>query len=149
MQPLANPAIPDNHGPQAAPGRWIWVLSGTITIAVIGSLGSAAIVWAARTPDGHGPTTVLPTHTVTVTQPVSALTVQSYGAPIKVSAVPGGPVQIAETISYSTSSAPRVTDTVAHGLLTLAAPACANADCSVSFSVTVPSGVKVTATASG
>ncbi|HEX7160348.1 MAG TPA: hypothetical protein VF223_03830, partial [Trebonia sp.] len=92
MQPLANPGRP-----QAAPGRWIWVLSGTLTIAVVGSLGSAAIVWGNRTPGDHGPTTVLPTHTVTVTQPVSALNVQSYGAPIKVNAAPSGPVQFAET----------------------------------------------------
>ena len=42
-----------------------------------------------------------------------------------------------------------MTDTDSRGLLTLAAPACANSNCSVGFSVTVPSGVTVNADASG
>ena len=149
MQPLNTPAVSANQRPQAARGRWIWLLSGTLTIAVIGCFGSWAIVRASDTPGDQWPETALPTRTVTVTQPVSALKVQSYGAPIKVSTVPGGPVRIAESVTYGTASAPTVTDTVSHGLLTLAAPACAKADCSVSFAVTVPASVKVTANSSG
>jgi hypothetical protein len=92
----------------------------------------------------------VPTRTVIVTQPVTALNVQSYGAPIKVTTAPG-PVRIAESVTYDTAGGgpPTVTDTDSRGLLTLAAPACRNANCSVGFSVTVPSGVTVTANASG
>jgi hypothetical protein len=100
---------------------------------------------------GPTPMSAVPTRIVTVTAPVTALNVQSYGAPIKVTTVPGGPVQIAESIVFGSGDGgpPTVTDTDSHGQLTLAAPACANSDCSVGFSVTVPSGVTVTAAASG
>lgn len=150
MQPITSPAEHANPspGPRAAHGRWIWVLSGALTISTVAALGSWAIVRSNRAGDFQEPTTALPTRTVTVTAPVQALNVQSYGAPIKVTTTPSGPVTIAEQISYS-SGRPAVTQAVSHGLLTLAAPACAKSDCSVAFSVTVPSGVKVTAAAEG
>ena len=44
--------------------------------------------------------TFIPTRTVTVTQPVTALNVQSYGAPIKVTTAAGGPVRITESITF-------------------------------------------------
>ena len=145
MQPLTAPGRP-----QAA-GRWIWILSGTLTLAAIGAFGGWAIVRAANPPDGPYPVTILPTQTITVTQPVTALNVQSYGAPIKVTAAPGGPVRIAESITFFAGDGgpPAVTHTDSHGLLTLAAPACVNSNCSVAFSVTVPSGVTVSAAADG
>ena len=146
MQSLTAP----DH-PQTTRGRWIWLLSGTLTIGVIGAFGSFAIIRAADPPNGPLPMSALPTRTLTVVQPVSALNVQSYGAPIKVTTAPGGPVRIAESITYGPGDGgpPAVTHTDVRGLLTLAAPSCANSDCSVGFSVTVPSGVTVTAEASG
>jgi hypothetical protein len=146
MQPITAPGRP-----QAARGRWIWLLSGTLTIAAIGAFGGWAIVRASHPSGGPIPMSAVPMRIVTVTQPVTALNVQSYGAPIKVTTAPGGPVRIAESILYDfgPGGRPAVTDTDSHGLLTLAAPACATSDCSVGFSVTVPSGVTVTAAASG
>ena len=146
MQPLTAP----DH-PQTTNGRWIWLLSGTLTIAAIGAFGGFAIVRASNPPNGPLLMSAVPTRIVTVTQPVTALNVQSYGAPIKVTTAPGGPVRIAESITFDSGDGgpPTVTDTDSRGLLTLAAPACANSDCSVGFSVTVPAGVKVTTAASG
>ena len=148
MQPLTDSAERTDSRPQAVRGRWIWLLTGTITFVTIGTLSGWAIVRAERTPSYQAPTTVLPVRTLTVTQPVTALNVQSYGAPIKVTTTHGGPVTIAEMISYQ-GTRPAVTHRVSHSLLTLAAPACANSDCEVAFSVTVPSGVQVTAAADG
>jgi hypothetical protein len=146
MQSLTAPGRP-----QAARGRWIWVLSGTLTIATIGAFGSFAIIRAENPPVGPQPDTAIPTRTITVTAPVTALSVQSYGAPIRVTTVPRGPVRVAESILYADdgSGPPAVTATDSRGLLTLAAPTCANSDCSVGFTVTVPSGVTVTAAAGG
>jgi hypothetical protein len=149
MQPLTV-STSANPGPRAARGRWIWRASGALTIIALGAFGSAAIVRAGNQPSWPAPVTAVPTRTVTVSQPVSALNVQSYGAPIKVTTVPGGPVQVAESVTFSSAdSPPAVTAADSHGLLTLAAPACANSDCSVGFTVTVPSGVTVTAVADG
>ena len=144
MQPIT--ASPQR--PQATRGRWIWVLTGTMTIVAIGTLGGLGIARAERGSNGPVPSFVVPVRTITVTQPVTALNVESYGAPIKVTTVPRGPVRIAEQIVYQ-ETPPVVTDTVAHGLLRLAAPACAQNNCSVAFSVTVPSGVTVTAAGDG
>ena len=148
MQPLTASAERTNPGPQAVRGRWIWLLTGTLTFAAIGTLGGLAIVRGERMPDYQPPTTVLPARTLIVTQPITALSVQSDGAPIKVT-TSSGPVTITETISYQGEPPPTVVDTVSRGLLTLGAPACANSDCSVAFSVSVPSGVKVNAAAAG
>jgi hypothetical protein len=140
MQPLTAPAVPTNPGPKAARGRWIWRLSGVLTIGAIGAFGSFAIVRAVDPPQGPMPMSAVPTRIVTVTAPVTALNVQSYGAPIRVTTVPGGPVRIAESIVFGSGNGgpPTVTDTDSHGQLMLAAPACANSDCSVGFSAPGP-----------
>ena len=149
MQPITAPAASTNPGPRAARGRWIWILSGIATIMLLAVFGSWAFVRAQSIPDVQVISAV-PTRIVTVTQPVRALNVQSYGAPIKVTTVPGGPVRVAESITFSSADGlPAVTDADSHGLLTLAAPACANSDCSVAFAVTVPSGITVSAVADG
>ena len=87
MQPLTASPERTNPGPQAVRGRWIWLLSGTLTFAAIGTLGGLAIVQGEHTPAYQLPTTVLPARTLTVTQPITALSVQSDGAPIKVTTV--------------------------------------------------------------
>jgi hypothetical protein len=99
----------------------------------------------------NGAVTAFPLQTITVTQHVTSLNVQSYGAPVRVTAGPGYPVHLTETIMFDPQNGgpPAVTQLVSRGRLTLAAPSCANSDCSVGFDVTVPAGVAVTAASDG
>jgi hypothetical protein len=133
----------------SGPGRRIWGLAGLITVIGLAVPGSWLIFHAGdpgNAPNDQGPPAAL-TRTVTVTQPVTSLSVESYGAPIQVTARPVRRVTVTEAISYDpgAGAAPDVTAAVSHGRLALAAPACATSDCSVGFIVTVPSGVAVTA----
>jgi hypothetical protein len=130
-------------------GRWIWGLSGLVVIAALAVPGFHRITSAGE--GGNVQKEAAVTRTVTVTQPVTSLTAQSYGAPVQVAAGPAGRVRITETItSYAQpGSVPAVVQSVSGGRLSLAAPACAASDCSVGFSVTVPSDVTVTVTTGG
>jgi hypothetical protein len=128
-------------------GRWVWTVSGLATVAllawpVVGLIGRAGN-------GGQGEfVTAMPimTRTVTVTQPVTSLSVESYGAPIRITAGPVHHVTVTEAISYpGPGQAPAVTAAVSDRKLTLDAPACTTADCSVGFTVTVPPGVAVSA----
>ncbi len=86
------------------------------------------------------------TRTVTVTQPVTSLSVESYGAPIQVTAGPVHHITVTEAISYpGPGPTPAVTAAVSDRKLTLDASSCADTGCSVGFTVTVPPGVSVTA----
>jgi hypothetical protein len=127
------------------------VLAGTVTTAGLTVLGVVAVHQATRPDPGGIAVAVLPAHTVTITAPVSAVNVSSYGAPIKVTAVAGhGPVQVTEQITFVAGQAPpAVTTRDTRGLLTLGAPACGKLACSVAFTVLVPSGVSVTAFGDG
>lgn len=136
----------------AAPGRWIWGLSGLVTIAALAIPGVRLITYAGVAPsmDVEPQTTV--TRTVTVPQPVSSLDVQSYGSPVQVTAGPVRRVQVTETITYSPAKdagPPAVTVSVSGGHLTLADPVCQVSRCSVSFTVIVPAGVTVAAATQG
>ena len=132
------------------PGRWVWGLSGLVTAAALAVPGIRLI-------DSGGlvqhvtpsPDTV--TRTVTVPQPVASLTVQSYGAPVRVTTGSTSRVQVTETLWYDHQDGgpPAVTPSVSGGRLTLAAPACASSGCSVGFAVTVPPGVTVTVASQG
>jgi hypothetical protein len=131
----------------AARGRWIWTLSGLATVGLLawpvvmlissaGNGGQGEFVTAAPTL----------TRTVTVTQPVTSLSVESYGAPIQVTAGPVHNVTVTEAISYpGPGPTPAVTAAVSDRKLTLDASSCADTGCSVGFAVTVPPGVSVTA----
>ncbi len=148
MQPLTAPAG-TSPGPKPARGRWIWTLSGVTTVAFITVFGTWASVRAARGPDGQDMTAV-PIRTVTVAQPVTSMSVTSYGAPIRVAVGPVSQVTVAEAVSFDRQgSPPAVTAKVTSGALTLAAPSCLNAGCSVGFTVTVPASVAVTASSEG
>jgi hypothetical protein len=128
-----------------ARGRWIWSLSGLATMAVLAVAGTHLIT-TAGVPAGPPPRqTVVPTRTFTVTQPVTSLNVESYGAPIVVTAGPVRHVQVTEAITFypGIGAPPAVTDSVSHGRLTLNAPDCG--PCTVAFTVTVPGDVAVTA----
>ena len=140
----AAPGRPTTHG------RWIWAVSGLATMGLLAVPAAVLIVNAGN--GGNGQViyaTPTRTTTVTVSQAVTSLNVASYGAPIQVTARPVHRVTVTEAISSAGpgNGTPTVTDTVSQGRLTLAAPACAsmNSNCSVGFTVTVPSGVAVTA----
>lgn len=153
----------------ATPGRWVWRLSGLATAAAL-VLGGAYLITSAGQGGNRQPQTTV-TRAVTVPQPVTSLTVQSYGAPVQVTAAAVRHVQITETITYATRArsgatvvhaapagslsdspsaaaggpppgvVPVVVQSVSGGHLNLGDPACANSSCSVSFAVTVPADV--------
>jgi hypothetical protein len=158
----------------AARGRWIWVLSGLLTIGVF--LVPATRLIASAGPAKHAQPQVAVTRTVTVSQPVTSLSVQSGGAPVQITAGPAGRVRITETIAYDApggnlsaspqpasagpastqpasdqpvSGAPSVVPSVSGGRLSLSASACAASGCSVSFAVTAPPGVTATVMTEG
>ena len=82
----------------ATSGRWIWGLSGLATTAALVVSGTFLITSAGRAENAQ-PQSVA-TQTVTVPQPVTSLTVQSYGAPVEIKAGPVRRVQITETLMY-------------------------------------------------
>jgi hypothetical protein len=145
MRTMTTPGRPAKDRPVR--GRWIWGLSGVVTLTAL-AIPFGWLVGRAGIPSGGPqPTSALPTRTFTVRQPVTSLDLDSWGAPIVVTGGPVRDVQVTEAITFSPPSAgpPAVTQSVSHGLLTLGAPACEQSDCSVGFKVTVPSGVAVTA----
>ena len=82
----------------ATPGRWIWRASGLITTAVLVLVGAYLATRAGQPEYAQPQATAI--RTVTVPQPVTSLTVQSYGAPVQITAGRVGRVQITETIMY-------------------------------------------------
>jgi hypothetical protein len=129
-------------------GRWIWGVSGLVTLVALAVPGSRLILNAGM-PTVQGNVSAIPTSTVTITQPVTSLNVQSYGAPIQITTGSGPNVTVAEAISFSGDTSPAVTAQVTGGQLTLAAPSCVKSDCSVGFTVTLPTRIPVTAASSG
>jgi hypothetical protein len=134
-----------------APGRWIWGLSGVVTLALLAITGSHLITGGGSAGVGPMAMSAVPSRLITVPQPVTSLQVDSYGGNIQVIAAPVLHAQVRESIEYGAdmSGPPAVNVTVTRGRLTLDAPACAGADCSVGFTVTVPENVAVTATSGG
>jgi hypothetical protein len=133
-------------------GRWFWGLSGIVTLALLGIPVGYLIVRAGIPEVAAMPQSAVPTRTITVLQPVTSLDLESYGAPIVVTAGPVHHVQVTEAITFSgpVSSGPgggppAVTQSVSRGRLTLNAPECNYYNCSVGFTVTVPADVAVTA----
>ena len=147
MRTLTAPEHPPATDRPAARGRWIWTVTGLATVALLAWPVVGLITRAGNGGQGEFITaTPLITRTLTVTQPVTSLRVESYGAPIQITAGPVHDVTVTEAISYpGPGVAPIVTAAVFDRELTLAAPSCANVDCSVGFTVTVPAGVAVTA----
>jgi len=134
----------------AAPGRWVWGLSGLVT-AVALVIPGARLIATAGVP-GSGPPQDTVTRTVTVPQLVTRLDVQTYGTPVQVTAGPVSRVQVTETITWDPQGGwrPAVTQSVSGGRLTLADPVCnMNDQCGVGFAVTVPRGVAVTVATEG
>jgi hypothetical protein len=82
----------------ATRGRWIWGLSGMVTTVALVVPGILLITSAGQAENAQPQSTA--TQTVTVPQPVTSLSVQSYGAPVQVTAGPVRHVQITETLMY-------------------------------------------------
>ena len=133
-------------------GRWVWGLSGLVTAAALAIPGTRLIV-SAGVPGAYA--TAQPQHavtrTVTVPQPVTSLTVHSYGAAVQVAAGPTRRVRVTETLVYDNRAGgpPAVAQSVSGGHLSLSDPECAASDCAVSFAVTVPPDVTVAVATEG
>ena len=134
----------------AEPGRWVWGLTGLVTVLAL-TVSVVVLASAGSTP--HQPPPVTLTRTVTLVQPVTGLTVQSYGGMVQVTAGSVRRVEVTETITYGplAGGPPAVTELLSRGHLMLADPACLEFSfpCAVSFAVTVPPGVAVTAVTDG
>jgi hypothetical protein len=156
----------------ATPGQWIWRASGLITTAALLFAGAHLFARAGGVPE-HAQPYATATRTVTVAEPVTSLTVQSYGGSVQIAGAPVDQVQITETLmsgapagnvsavpqSASASpvsgapaagpGVPAVVQSVSGGHLSVGDPECASSDCSVNFAVTVPADVTVTVTTEG
>jgi hypothetical protein len=132
--------------PVAARGRRMWGLAGLAVAAAVAVPGGWLIT-SAGVDRGPGPQYTA-TRVVTVSQPVTTVDVQSYGASVQVTAGPVHRVRVSEAITYDPrdSRLPAVPQSVSNGILTLIEPSC---DCSVGFTVTVPAGVGVAADTEG
>jgi hypothetical protein len=150
MRTLTAPDRPPAIDRPNARGRWIWTVSGLVTVAALSVPVALLITRGVHNGDGQM-VSAAPSRTVTVAAAVTSLSVASYGAPIQVTTGPVRQVTVQESISYDPGNgpAPAVTAQASDGRLTLAAPACAASDCSVGFTVTVPSAVAVTADSDG
>ena len=144
----------------APPGRWIWRLSGLITAALLVFVAAHLIAKAGQPEYAQPRATTI--RTVTVAQPVTSLTVQSYGGSVQITGAPVDRVQITETLMYNAPSgnlsaepvalpagAPTMAQSVSGGHLSLGDPECASSNCSVSFAVTVPSAATVSVDTEG
>jgi hypothetical protein len=132
-------------------GRWVWVLSGVVTAAVLVVPGARLITMGVGPANASAEPQAVTTRMVTVPQPVTSLTVQSGGGQVQVTAGHVRRVQFAETIMYDPQGEgpPAVAQSVSGGRLSLSDPACANSDCSVDFSLIVPFGVTVSVATQG
>jgi len=133
----------------AGPARWPWVLSGLVVAAVL-AIPLGRLITTAGMPSLQEVVTAHPqqplTRTMTIATPVTRLSVQSYGAPIEVTGGSGRDVQVTEGLSGTPGGPlPAVQQSLSGGHLSLSDPACANTRCSVSYTITVPSGVTVSA----
>jgi hypothetical protein len=131
-------------------GRWMWTVSGLLVTASIGAPIAFALTRAGNT--GGVSFTIQPTvHNFTIAQTVTSVNLQSYGADIRViGSAATKKVRIIESVNYDPSQGPTpaVIHAVSRGMLTLASPDCAQIDCSVGFTLIVPSDVSVTAVTS-
>jgi len=135
----------------ARPGRWVWALSGLVTAAVLVIPAIRLITLHDGPVNASAEPAAVTTRTVTVPPPVTSLTVQSDGGQVQVAAGQVSRVQVTETIIYDARAGgpPAVAQSVSGGRLSLSDSACADVDCSVNFSLTVPFGVTVSVATQG
>jgi hypothetical protein len=152
-------AVAGGAAPAPAPGRgrWVWGLSGLVTVALLAVPCVHLITTAGDPGDAESIMANVPSssaRTVIVTQPVTSVTVQSYGSPVQVTTGPVRHIEVTEMSSYgkgASAGSATVTQSVSGSHLFLADPACSPTgyDCAVSFALTVPPGVTVTAMTDG
>jgi hypothetical protein len=156
----------------AGRGRWVWAVSGVVTAVALAVPGARLVTGAGGPSNVQVQPQATAIRTVTVPQPVTSLTVRTYGGAVQVTAVPVSRVHVTETIVYDSpggvvsavpepasggglsqdsqaGGVPAVALSVSGGRLTLSDPACASSDCSVNFAVTVPPDVTVTVSTQG
>jgi hypothetical protein len=133
-------------------GRWVWGASGVVTVGLLAVPG-VYLIKTAGVPVQQAQPQVNLTRTVTVRQPVTGLTVDSYGGTVQVTGADVPHVQVTETLGGSApgpgSSAPLVTVPVSDGQLTLGSPACNSWEDCIAFVVTVPKYVTVNVQSGG
>jgi hypothetical protein len=131
-----------------ARSRWVWGLSGLATAAVLAVPGARLLT----SPGLHiqaGQNAAVTRH-FAASVPITSLDVQSPGGLVQIRTGSGPGVRVTELISYDKpAGVPAVQNSVSRGRLTLADPACDTSDCSVSFTVTVPSAMFATVTTEG
>jgi hypothetical protein len=131
-------------------GGWLWGVSGVVTAALIAVPAVVLFGRAGMTGGGavFGVGTPAATHrTFTVPQPVRALTVDSYGAVVRITAGAVSRVRVTETTPGP--GAPQVTDSVSGGHLTLTNSACPDSGCAANFTITVPADVTADVSSQG
>lgn len=135
---------------QVTASRWAWGLCGILTALVL-AFPVARLIGSEGTPVDAVSVYPASIRTVTIEQPVTSVYVQTYGAPVRITAAGVRHVQAVETISYDLKAGgpPAVTQSVSGGRLTLNAPSCAYSDCNVSYDVTVPPDVTATVATEG
>ena len=129
-------------------GRWVWGLSGVATAAVL-ALPAVRLLGHPGVAERVAPGVNL-TRTVTMSQPITSLNVQSDGEPVQVSTGSGPDVRVTELISYAKQAGPpHVQVSVAAVTIKKKDPACSGdgVDCGVAFIVIVPSAVRSRSTA--
>ncbi|MGH3190817.1 MAG: hypothetical protein ACRDPY_17620 [Streptosporangiaceae bacterium] len=143
-------------GRGAGRGRWVWALSGVATAALLAVPITHAITTAGDPPAdvAYAQPAPVSTRTITVKQPVTSVTILSYGSPVQVTTGSVSHVEVTESFGFVNGPEPwpvSVTQTVSGGHLLLSDPQCAPAGpgCAVTFALTVPPGVAVTAVSDG
>jgi hypothetical protein len=131
-------------------GRWIWGLSGLVAAAAL-TIPGAGLITLSGVPWHSAQPAAVTTRSMAVPQPVTSLTVRSYGGQVRVSSGAVSHVQVTERIVYDPKAGgpPAVAESVSASRLSLGDPACIDADCTVDFTVTVPSAVGVTVDTQG
>jgi len=84
----------------AVPGRWVWAVSGLVTAVALAIPGARLITMTGSLSNVQVQPQAVAVRTLTVPQPVTSLTVQSYGGQVQVTAGPVSRVQVTETIMY-------------------------------------------------
>jgi hypothetical protein len=83
-----------------ARGGWLWGLSGLATAAVLAVPTVRLLAHPGLRGDPAIPSATL-TRTVTLSQPITSLSVQSPGEPVRVAAGSGPDVRVTEVLSYA------------------------------------------------
>jgi Putative adhesin len=128
------------------PGRRLWAIGGLVVAAAVAVQGGRLIIDAGAGGSKDAQPQAAVTATMTVSQPITSVNVQSYGAPVTVT---GGPVRHAQVTEATVPSGPGtgvppVAAQVSDGQLTVGSPACNTWQNCVSFAITVPADVTVT-----